>query len=128
MKKFLKRFPLTTYSVIIVILILTGKDVDYDSRDPRVIWNLCIVLLSLPLIGIGQIYPLLGITASLPWAIPTCFLLDLTLLYLHHLIPAIRGKNKSLLIPKLNLSSHRLLSGLFGKILKVLSKSRNGKS
>ena len=130
MKGFLKKFPLMSYSVTVVLMaFFLMKDVPYDSNILVTLVNFLIIFLGLPLIGIGQIYTLLGIKASLPWVIPIFFLLDLLILYLRKcLIPSIRGKNKSLLIPKLNLSSHRLPSGLFSRILKVLSKSRNKKS
>ena len=115
MKKFLKLFPVTTYSVFVVLLaLILMKDIQYDSNIFQTLLNFLIVFLGLPLIGIGQIYRFLGIKTSLPWVIPICFLLDLIILYIRkHLIPAIRGKNKKLLIPS---------------FFKVFSKLRNGKN
>jgi len=93
MKNFIKKFPLTIYSVIIVLTIFLF--VDDSNRDEilpidPVFW---VMILALPLIAIGQIYNLLEIKLSLPFVIPIFFLFDLALIYL-----------RTKLIPKLKLS------------------------
>lgn len=92
MKNLIKKFPLTSYSVIIVVMIfIFVDDVNRDEILPidPVFW---ILILALPLIGVGQIYKLLGIKLSLPFVIPLFFLLDLVLLYIRtKLIPKLKS-------------------------------------
>lgn len=81
MKFFLKQFPLTIYATTVLLIALSfGQDVQYDSGELIVVPIVLIMLLSLPLLAIGQIYTLLGIEVSLAWVIPIFFLLDLLLL------------------------------------------------
>lgn len=84
MKKFLKKFPLTTYATIVLLIALNlDRNVQYDSENPIVLIILLIVFLSLPLTAINQAYLAFGIKSSvLPWIFPIFFLLLLDLLIL----------------------------------------------
>ena len=80
MKIFLKKFPLTVYAVMVLLFIyFTDENIQYDSNFIHVA---LLMILSLPLIAIGQIYTFLKINVSLPWVIPLFLLLDLLLLSL----------------------------------------------
>ncbi len=78
MKKLLKNFPLTIYAVLVILFVVsTEKNIQYDSHVIHVFF---LIVLSLPLIAVGQIYALLGIKVSLAWVIPLFLILDLLLL------------------------------------------------
>ncbi len=91
---FVKMFPLTTYSVVIVavalflILIGVAQRDDLSLFDP-VFW---IFVFSVPLIIIGKIYTWFGVKYSLPLAIPIFFILDFLFLSIRtRLVPCLRS-------------------------------------
>lgn len=85
MKEFLKKFPLTIYSVIVLLIAFNvDRDVQYDSGELMVLVILAILFLSLPILAVGQIYTLLNIQVSLLWVIPIFFLLDLLIICLRN--------------------------------------------
>ena len=82
MKSFLKKFPLTSYAtavVFIIFFLIEDKPRDEILPIDPLFW---IIILTLPLIAVGQIYALLGLEVSLPFSILFLFLLDLLLLSL----------------------------------------------
>jgi hypothetical protein len=93
MKKFLKKFPLTIYSLVAIaialIFVLTGDEQrDELSLIDPVFW---VFVLNAPLIVVGKIYTWLGIKYSLLLAIPFFLILDFILLFLRtKLIPMLR--------------------------------------
>ncbi len=117
MKKWIKKFPIFIYGVIACGMLLVYHSIyginDFDTAPYKGaeirIW-LLIVIMFVPIGFIySQIVPVIasfGLTKVLSLfseilvVIVVCFLLDLLLLYLRfHLIPAIRTKNKNLLVP-----------------------------
>lgn len=84
MKKFLKSFPLTIYSVVVVTMVLFLVLLDNDQRDDLslidpVFW---VSILSIPLNYLNKIYIYFGTKCSLIWSIILCIVLDLFLLFL----------------------------------------------
>ncbi len=83
MKKILKKFPLTAYSVVVILMLFfTDKNIQYDSDFIHmiVLW-----ILVMPLMVINQLHMMFDIQSDvLPWVFPIffCLLLDLLILSL----------------------------------------------
>jgi len=97
MTKFIKRFPLTTYAILVLILFLVTKENMHP--DNNFIIFIILWFLMLPLTAVNQVMVLFGITNKillLYSPVFLFFLLDLFLLYFcNTLVPKLKSRFKS---------------------------------